>query len=425
MVSAFVSRVFGFGLPITDVELNKIDIVRAGTKYADHEAAAYLNGNSRKSPLTESPFIRHLNYGSGKDGYWTYRHMVLQIEDCIDCIRYLFPVFSIIFELDHSSGHASERPDGLSVNSINFGWGGKQRKMRNTTLSVNDIGTIMHEGVLKAGDTQEMIFSETSLPPIFAPGVPKHDIEREDENVTRRLTKVELKAALELKGFNSDGKVNELKARATEAGIALTETLRKIEEGYVGKPKGAQQILYERGFIDHEGKMSDGRKLTMNGTSSKDATTGVVTVDKSTSVSQVLGQCDDFKNEKTQLMYILDLLGVQLILTPKCHPEIAGRGVEYCWGYSKMRFRGEFNDAIASNLKKNVIKSLDREVITLGRVRKFARKAREYKLTYGLLFHLSEGSKGSAAKDTIEHLTKAFKAHRSALDADYAFIAKA
>ena len=126
---------------------------------------------------------------------------------------------------------------------------------------------------------------------------------------------------------------------------------------------------------------------------------GSVTVDKSTSVSRVLGQCDDFKNEKTQLMYILDLLGVQLILTPKCHPEIAGRGVEYCWGYSKIRFRGEFNNAVVSNLKKNVIKSLDREVITLGRVRKFARKAREYKLTYGLLFHLSEGSKGSGVKD--------------------------
>ena len=140
---------------------------------------------------------------------------------------------------------------------------------------------------------------------------------------------MELKAALELKGFNSNGNVNKLKARATEAGIALTETLRKIEEGYVDKPKGAQQILYEQGFIDCEGKMSDGRKLTRNGTSSKDTTTGVVTIDKATSVSRVLGQCDDFKNEKTQLMYILDLLGVQLILTPKCHPEIAWRGVEY------------------------------------------------------------------------------------------------
>ena len=65
--------------------------------------------------------------------------------------------------------------------------------------------------------------------------------------------------------------------------------------------------------------------MPMNRSFSKATTTGVVTVDKSTSVSWVLGQCDDFKNEKTQLMYILDLLGAQLLLTPKRHPEIAGR----------------------------------------------------------------------------------------------------
>ena len=92
------------------------------------------------------------------------------------------------------------------------------------------------------------------------------------------------------------------------------------------------------------------------------------------------------------------------------------------WGYSKLRFWSDFNDAVASNLKQNVIKSLDHEVITLGRIRKFARKARKYKLTYALLFHVSDGAKGLVAKDVIEHLTKAFKSHRSALDADYGFI---
>ena len=122
------------------------------------------------------------------------------------------------------------------------------------------------------------------------------------------------------------------------------------------------------------------------------------------------------------MMYILNLLGVQLQLTPKCHPEIAGRGVEYAWGYSKLRFRIDFNDAVASHLKDNVIKSLDASVLTLNRIRKFARKAREYKLTYALLFHYEESGKERTGKDTIEHVTKLFKAHRSAMDADYGFI---
>ena len=421
MVSAFVSRALGLGLTISEMQLSEINKVRAGQSYTDEEAATYLKGNSRKPPLKESPFIRYLNYGAGKDGYWTYRHMVMQIEDCVDCLKYIFPQYDYVFELDHSSGHASERPNGLSTNSINLGWGGKQRRMRNSVLTANDLGPIKHEGALKVGDTQEMTFKQGDSPPILNPGAPMYDILK-DTNVTRKLLKDELKAMLESKGFNGDGLVHVLKTRATEAGIPITETVKQITEGYIGKPKGAAQILYDRGFANHEGKMLDGRKLTMNGTNSKDPITGVVAVDKSTSAKRILGACDDFKNEKTQLMYILDLLGVRLILTPKCHPEIAGRGVEYMWGYSKLRFRSDFNDAVASNLKQNVIKSLDHEVITKGRIRKFARKAREYKLTYALLFHVSDGAKGSVAKDVIEHLTKAFKAHRSALDADYGFI---
>ena len=138
----------------------------------------------------------------------------------------------------------------------------------------------------------------------------------------------------------------------------------------------------------------------------------------------MLKRCDDFRNEKTHLMYILDLLNVVLRLTPKCHPEIAGRGVEYAWGYSKLRFRIDFNDAVAINLKRNVLRSLGADVLTLDRVRKFARKAREYKLTYALLFHLADGEElNSTGKDEIEHITKLFKAHRSAMDADYGFIA--
>lgn len=90
-----------------------------------------------------------------------------------------------------------------------------------------------------------MVFLEKDLPPIFPPGVPKYDIEKEGGNVTQVLTKVELKVAHELKDFNIDSKVDKLKIRATWVGIQLTETIRKIEEEYVKKPKGTAQVLYE------------------------------------------------------------------------------------------------------------------------------------------------------------------------------------
>ena len=124
------------------------------------------------------------------------------------------------------------------------------------------------------------------------------------------------------------------------------------------------------------------------------------------------------------MKYILTLLGVDLRLTPKCHPEIAGIGIEYAWGYAKLRFRCDFNDAIAMKLRTNVLKSIDRSVVTIDRIRKFARKAREYKLTYSLLIHEADGKDATAMKDEIEHITKLFKVHRSAMDSDYQFIAK-
>ena len=83
----------------------------------------------------------------------------------------------------------------------------------------------------------------------------------------------------------------------------MTETAQKIVQGYVGKAKGASQIVCERGFVDLEGKLSNGAKFTMQGTSSKDLLTGVVTRNKETSVIRILEKCNDFKYEKKQLMY--------------------------------------------------------------------------------------------------------------------------
>lgn len=339
MVSAFVSREFEFGMEISEEELVKVNEVRTGKKYTDSEAATYLRGSDLKMPLIETPFVRYLNYGSGKDGYWTYRHMVLQIEDCVDCLNILLPDQSYGFKLDHSSGHNMERPDGLSTTSsiINMGWGGKQRRMSSTVLSKDDIGTLAHERTVKVGERQSMVFDNTNLPPILSPGAPIYDVLKPGEK-NKKLTKLELKQKLEELGMNHDGNVEQLKERATIANIPITKTQGIVEEGFMNKPKGAAQIICERGFTDLEGKLPDGRKVSMNGTSSKDPVTSIVTIDKTTSALSILKRCSDFQNEQTQMMFICSLLMVKLLLTPKCHPEIAGRGVEYAWGYSKLRF---------------------------------------------------------------------------------------
>jgi hypothetical protein len=44
--------------------------------------------------------------------------MVLQLEDCIDCLQVLFPSYEYHFLFDHSNGHDRMQPEGLNAKII-------------------------------------------------------------------------------------------------------------------------------------------------------------------------------------------------------------------------------------------------------------------------------------------------------------------
>jgi hypothetical protein len=430
MVSAIMSREFGFGFKLTLQELAAINLLRTEKQYADEESATALFGNAKKPKLTESPFIRTLEIGIRKDGYWTYKHMVVQLEDCVDCFRFICDKrgwdFDIGFELDHSSGHAHTRPNGLSINELRLGWGGKQKPMRDSVLTAQDVGSFDHDRRVQVGETQSMVFQLGDNPPIDSPNAPASDTV--DGEIEKFYDVNELRAILQEKGLESTGKKTALEQRCKNADLPLKRKVPKITPGYIGSAKGGKQIAFERGFFDATCKM-DGVEVSWEGDLIKDAE-GKQVLDKRgkkarntvRSVRGMLGGCADFANEKTLLQHVLeDKLACLCMLTPKCHPEIAGRGIEYAWGYSKLRYRNHFNDAKQNHLEANVSKALSTDVLTLNRMRKFARKAREYKLTYSFLA-ANEKEDGDMSKGLIDHITRQFKQHRSALDTNYAFI---
>jgi hypothetical protein len=442
MVSAMCSREFGFGFVISRQQLATINLLRQGKLYADEEAATYLLGNPQKSELTESPFIRFLEYGATKDGYWSYRHMVLQIEDCIDCLKVLLPNFEYVFELDHSSGHAKKQDDGLTTERSLLLWkhGGQQQYMRSSIMTEKTTGSVGHDRFLKLGETQSMVFVEDDSPPILKPDCPKYPT-ASGVTSTRELNVAELRKGLEAMGLNTAGKQPQLKERSANANLPTTAAVIHMTDSYVGKQKGAAQIGFERGEYDADLLLPNGKKVSMEGTAIADAQPdnqpveeGIVDHrkkkkkkvrrDLSTSVRHILSLHEDFANEKPRLAKILeDTLGAFVRLTPKCHPELAGRGIEYAWGYSKLRYRRDINDAISSHLVENVKKALTREILTTSRIRKYARKARDYKLTYLFLLETTSEDDGTAGKFRIEHIKKMVKTHRSAIGADYSFIA--
>ena len=60
-------------------------------------------------------------------------------------------------------------------------------------------------------------------------------------------------------------------------------------------------------------------------------------------------------------------------------PEMAGKGIEYCWGKSKQKFRRDVNDRVQAHLHANIVKSFSRsdKFLPLSRIRKYlpARRA--------------------------------------------------
>jgi hypothetical protein len=96
-------------------------------------------------------------------------------------------------------------------------------------------------------------------------------------------------------------------------------------------------------------------------------------------------------------------------------------GIEYSWGLAKLLFRNRINDLHAKNLHKNIVAALGPEVLSLARVRKMARRARDYKRAYKSLRD-SAVVKGNASFKLIEKMCKLHKTHRCTLDQDAGFL---
>ena len=94
------------------------------------------------------------------------------------------------------------------------------------------------------------------------------------------------------------------------------------------------------------------------------------------SMNYVLGNCEDFRNEKGALQSLVEARGHILVMSPKGHCELAGQGIEYDWGKMKQNFRRKNKYKHFHGL---ILDSMSRDTLPLSTSRKFARKARSSK----------------------------------------------
>ena len=326
---------------------------------------------------------------------------------------------------DHSSGHAKQRPDGLNVAKMNKGFGGKHTSMQSTLIAeeAGYLGPFPRK--LSVGDTLHLMFQPSDVGPFWMTEAARegcrHDVIRDEPPKQLPRNRAELIVDLQAKNINTKGKnKKELMTLCSQHEIPITEEVTKINEGWEGKAKGLLQVLWERGFID-------GNNLKKYSLTGKKDEFGIV--DSNTSLSNLISLCPDFMNKEGMMEHIGAKLRVEVILTSKCHAEIAGEGVEYMWACSKGHYR-----AMALKDKKgkdkfmaSVKKCLSDEVLPTPRLRKFSRRARQYMIAYhafdsGQLAPELQEQCSKQGPVVVEKLVGKFKTHRCALDFDYKFV---
>ena len=163
----------------------------------------------------------------------------------------------------------------------------------------------------------------------------------------RRKTNTELVDELKDRGVIFTPKLK-LKSRdieelANQHNVKISVEEELIIEGWVGKPKGMLQILWERGFIDPSVPLSRYKRVPSKKKNEVDDDGNLTDDAKKFTLSYILANQPDFLAESTNLKFLADTLScelssVSILYSPKYHCEIAGEGVEYLWGFGKKLF---------------------------------------------------------------------------------------
>ena len=438
MISAFESREFGFGYPLTATDLQTVNEYRNRHRnYVDKEAANAILRRTTKMPITfaSNPFCQQFEYGASAEGYWNYERMVIQLEDCADILKALHPGIDFVFLFDHSCGHDRGREDGLRATKMNSGYGGAQPKMHKTKIKQTNGYLGPYQRILEVGDEQHMVFQEGDNGPFWMTPQEREDtkISVYDEPHDKAKTKGELLEKIRFSGEDMSGlkskKVSELQEIARGKGIAVTKRVRKEKvKGWMGKPKGLFQVLWERGFIDTSKNVRTYYSL-------KGREDQYGNKMPETSLRDMMRNCLDFIEEETLLQTNARKMGerpghVVVDRTPKCHPELAGEGIEYSWGCAKNFYRRLPLEKKKGKdtFRKSVNEAISRDNLTTKRIRMFSRRAREYIISYKLMSHkqtltgLDVDLHTNISEAKIEKMVKDFKTHRCALDFDSSFL---
>jgi len=151
-----------------------------------------------------SPFLFKFVYGASNEGYWNYDRMVLQLKDCVDVLKCLYPQYDFLFLFDHSCGHHKQQPNGLNAENMLINYGGQQSILRSTVIKEEN----GHLGP-QPGDEQHFTFQRNDSGP-FRMMERMRSEKKEDKVVegakkVKKIRKAELTKKLQQRGILTSG----------------------------------------------------------------------------------------------------------------------------------------------------------------------------------------------------------------------------
>ena len=224
--------------------------------------------------------------------------------------------------------------------------------------------------------------------------------------------------------LNRGYKIDELQEIARICEIPTHKEYVPMTVGWDGAPKGMFQVLYETGWIDPE-KMDQYRAKAPKDWLDGDG--NVKDEHRDFVLTDLLARRQDFANELTSLEWITSELTtddccVLMIYSPKYHCEIAGEGIEMCWGFLKKYYRRKFTAAEKSrSFSRCVDEALAATAARKDTIRKYAGHVYAYMMAYRTI-ETEQGDDAELSFQVVEKFLKKYRCHRSSADQEGAVI---
>ena len=248
---------------------------------------------------------RKITYpGKGFDVWWDLPQLTDQIKIAIKVFEHTHTNCTAIFVFDRSSAHEGFSENSLNINNMNINPGGRQRKLRDTVIPLNNPDPAPGEEDTR-GQIQHMTFPDVHPDPKLR-GQPKgiRVILQERKSVWDRYTTVSRE-----RGTKVVGKC---------ASCTKSQTCKDVERRVaLSEATGQNDIATAQDMAVADSEIQ----------STPD--------DEWCCMHHVLTSQEDFRSEKPLIQSIIEDAGHVCLFLPRFHCEL--NPIEMLWGYGKNR----------------------------------------------------------------------------------------